>query len=207
MISSDERHWNDLYAERDDERLSWYQAWPVRSLEWVESCGLDPDAGIIDVGAGTSSLLASLWERGHWDLWWLDISPLARERAAQALGEAAEHLHWLVGDVTRIPLPRHRFAIWHDRAVFHFLTRGEERAAYVAQAREALSPGGHLMMATFAEDGPRQCSGLPTMRYDPESLMAEFGPDFELLRTSRERHLTPGGAVQWFRWFLLRQGA
>lgn len=204
MTGKRSNHWDDVYKGRADELLSWYQAVPGHSLSLIEACGAGPDAHLIDVGAGTSPLLAVLLERGYRHLWWLDLSELARERAARALGQRAGEIRWLVGDVTEVALPSRRFELWHDRAVFHFLTGSDDRATYVAQVRRALVPGGHLVMATFAEDGPERCSGLPTVRYDPARLVTEFGPDFSLLETLREEHVTPAGVVQPFRYFLLR---
>jgi SAM-dependent methyltransferase len=202
---SDKAHWDRVYAGRADDKLSWYQRHAVRSLALIEATGVGPDGAIIDVGGGASGLAADLLARGYADVWLLDISATALDAARTRLGADAERIRWVEADVTRAELPPEYFDIWHDRAVFHFLADPAERSAYVAAALHAVRPGGHLIIATFAEDGPERCSGLPVMRYDAQSLHAQFADACELLHTEKEVHSTPAGVIQRFRYCHLRR--
>jgi len=201
---SDRNHWDRVYTDRSSERLSWFQRQAGRSLALIQETGIAPGAPLIDVGGGASCLAGELLHRGFGDLWVLDISAAALDVARKALGDDAARIHWLEGDITRARLPAAHFALWHDRAVFHFLTDAQAREAYVRQVHDALVPGGHVVIATFAEDGPARCSGLPVMRYDAPTLHAEFAPVFELLHTEKEVHVTPAGDTQVFRYCVLR---
>ena len=202
---ADKAHWDGIYLGRADDGLSWYQRHAVRSLAYIEASGVGRDAAIIDVGGGASTLVADLLQKGYTNLWVLDISPAALAAARSRLGDEAAPVHWVEADVTRAQLPPAYFDVWHDRAVFHFLTEPAARAAYLAQAHAAVKPGGHVIIATFAEDGPEQCSGLPVVRYDAPSLYAQFGDAWELLHTEKESHRTPAGALQRFRYCHLRR--
>ncbi|BAN69617.1 class I SAM-dependent methyltransferase [endosymbiont of unidentified scaly snail isolate Monju] len=204
---SDSRHWDRVYGGKADEELSWFQRNPERSLALIERFGPGRSARLIDAGAGTSPLLGELLRRGYRDLWWLDLSPVAQARAQRQLGEQAAHVHWVLGDVTGAALPTASFDVWHDRAVFHFLAGEAGRSAYVRAVARALRSGGHLIIATFAEDGAERCSGLPVCRYDADTLAAVFADPFGLLHSERELHRTPGGAVQSFRYCVLRRRA
>lgn len=201
---SERSHWERIYGEKDSAELSWYQHRAERSLALIRDSGVTAEAPIIDVGGGASRLAADLLQEGFRELWVLDISAAALDRARAALGPDASRIRWVESDVTEAALPAAHFALWHDRAVFHFLTDPADRAAYVDTLRTALRPGGDAIIATFAEDGPERCSGLPVMRYDAATLMAQFGGGFELLHTEKESHRTPAGAVQSFRYCRLR---
>ena len=201
---TDKAHWDRIYTGKADDALSWYQRHAERSLALIGATGLGRDAAIIDVGGGASTLTADLLHRGYSNLWVLDISAAALDAARKRLGEDAANVHWVEADVMQVELPAGYFDIWHDRAVFHFLTTPDRLAAYVAQASAAVKPGGHLVIATFAEDGPEQCSGLPVARYDAETLHAQFGAAWELLHTEKEAHRTPAGELQQFRYCHLR---
>jgi SAM-dependent methyltransferase len=176
--------------------VSWFEPFPRASIELIEEAGLPKDAAIIDAGGGASSLAAELAERGYSDLTVADISAAAIERARQALGDRAEGISWLVRDLRDGDLDR-RFSLWHDRAVFHFMVEDTDRDAYLATLRAALEPGGHLVLATFAADGPTECSRLPTRRYGTDELTTVFD-DFELIRSLPVKHRTPSGSVQSF---------
>jgi len=202
---SDKAHWDQVYVGRADDALSWYQRHAVRSLAYIEASGAGRDAAIIDVGGGASNLVADLLHKGYAHLWVLDISPAALATARRRLGDEAARVHWVEADVTRAQLPPAYFDVWHDRAVFHFLTEPAARAAYVAQVHAVVKPGGHVIIATFAEDGPERCSGLPVVRYDARTLAAQFGEGFELLGSEREEHRTPAGTLQRFRYCHLRR--
>lgn len=192
------QHWERVYTTKSAEQVSWFQEHAAHSLQLICQTGVDRHAAIIDVGGGASTLADDLLNAGHTGLTVLDLSAAALETARQRLGERAGQVRWLTGDITRAELPRHAFDLWHDRAVFHFLTDPADRAAYVRQVLRAVRPGGHVIVATFAEDGPLQCSGLPVMRYRPEGLHAEFGDAFTLLKHNKEAHHTPFGSVQQF---------
>ena len=195
----DKAHWDEVYASRPDDSVSWYQQGGGLSLEWIGKMGLSPSAGIIDVGGGTSRLVDELLTAGYDDLTVLDLSRQALETARSRLGDDGGKVSWLAQDITKADLPPARFDLWHDRAVFHFLTTASDREAYVARLRRSLRPGGRVIMATFAESGPDRCSGLPVMRYGPESLHAALGgEDLRLIRYATEHHTTPSGAVQHF---------
>jgi SAM-dependent methyltransferase len=206
-MMSEGAHWDRVYGGKADEALSWYQRYPVRSLALIERFGPNRSVRLIDAGAGTSPLLGELLRRGYRDLWWLDLSSVAQARARRQLGELAARVRWVLSDVARAVLPTASFDVWHDRAVFHFLTGEAGRSVYVRAVARALRPGGHLIIATFAEDGAERCSGLPVRRYDAETLAAVFGEPFELLHSERELHRTPGGAVQSFRYCVLQRRA
>lgn len=206
MSESMKAHWEQVYASKSSEAVSWYQPHAALSLELIRNCGLGPAAPIIDVGGGASTLVDDLLAAGHSDLTVLDLSANALAAARRRLGEAAARVHWIEADVTAAGLPRGRFAIWHDRAVFHFMTTPAQRAAYVATVRHAVRPGGYVIVASFAEDGPPRCSGLPVSRYAPQQLHAEFGAGFLLLGHREEGHHTPAGAVQQFVYCLCRMG-
>lgn len=198
-------HWEQVYTTKTATSVSWFQEHAQQSIELIRQTGAEKDGGVIDVGGGASTLVDDLLREGYGNLSVLDLSESALSTARQRLGGPATLVNWLVGDITRIELPRHAYAVWHDRAVFHFLTTHEERAAYVRAVLRAVKPGGHVIVATFAEDGPEKCSGLPVMRYSADGLHAEFGAPFTLLAQEREEHHTPAGAVQKFIYCLCRK--
>lgn len=204
-------HWERVYASRPATAVSWYQERATVSLQLITdaSCSgiaITAHDPIIDVGGGASLLVRDLWQAGYRDLSVLDLSATALEAAQAQLGAPAEEVHWITADVLSAELPTQHYAVWHDRAVFHFLTEPEDRVRYVQQVLRAVRPGGLVIVATFAEDGPRQCSGLPVMRYTPEQLHANFGSPFELLGHERETHHTPGGGEQAFVYCFWRRG-
>jgi SAM-dependent methyltransferase len=199
-------HWEGVYTLEDETGVSWFQDNPAPSLELIERAGAGPDTDIIDIGGGASRLADHLLERGFRDVTVLDISQGALDLAALRLGRRASKASWITADVTEWN-PSRRFNLWHDRAAFHFLTERADRAAYVARLGEALRPGGHAIIATFASDGPERCSGLPVNRYDPEGLARELGEPFRLVESRRYDHTTPSNATQRFQFSLFqRQG-
>ena len=191
-------HWEHVYRTRNIEEVSWHQRNPRISLDLIRRVAPGVSARIIDVGGGASSLVDHLLRDGYSRITVLDVSEAALRHARERLGPAAETVTWIDGDVRTAELPEVAFDVWHDRAVFHFLTEEADRQLYVAQARRAVRPGGHLIVATFADDGPTRCSGLPVTRYSAGELSEEFGDAFQLIDTVRELHVTPSGAQQSF---------
>ena len=204
-IVQSKEHWEQVYTTKDASHVSWFQAHARQSAELIRQTGAAKDAGIIDVGGGASTLVDDLLDDGYSKLTVLDLSEAAISASCERLGQRASTVEWRVGDITQVELPKHAYDVWHDRAVFHFLTSQEERDAYVRRVLHAVKPGGHVIVATFAEDGPEKCSGLPVMRYSADALHAEFGAPFTLLRQEREEHHTPLGAVQKFIYCLCRK--
>ena len=191
-------HWERVYSTKQADAVSWFQEHAAQSLRLIRGTGVARSADIIDVGGGASTLVDDLLSNGYTALTVLDLSDAALASAKARLGEAASSVRWLEGDITQVSLPIHAFDLWHDRAVFHFLTSEEDRRAYVDTVLRSVKPGGHVIVATFAEDGPLECSGLPVMRYGPTELHAEFGTPFALVQHEREEHHTPFGTVQKF---------
>ena len=197
-------HWEAVYRDRLATDVSWYQREPHLSLRMIDDAGVNHDAAVIDVGGGASVLVDRLIDKGFTDLTVLDVSSRALEQARERLGARADRVAWLVTDVTRYR-PERLFDLWHDRAAFHFLTAAEDRARYVAVLDEAVKAGGWVVIAAFAPDGPRQCSGLPIVRYDGPALAAELGPGYRLEDEARETHLTPAGREQRFGFYRFRR--
>lgn len=191
-------HWERVYTTKATSGVSWFQEHARQSIQLIGQVGLARDVGIIDVGGGASTLVDDLLDEGYVEVTVLDLSEAALAASRSRLGQRADNVSWLVGDITRMELPRHAYDVWHDRAVFHFLTSSQEREAYVQAVLRAVKPGGHIIVATFAEDGPEKCSGLPVMRYSADGLHAEFGAPFILLQKECEEHHTPFGTVQKF---------
>jgi ubiquinone/menaquinone biosynthesis C-methylase UbiE len=192
-------HWESIYATQATPALSWYQPHPQRSLDLIERTGLPKNAKILDVGGGDSLLVDELVSRGYNDITVLDLSSAALDRARGRMGGAATgRVTWLEGDILQTALPGEEFDIWHDRAVFHFMTTREERGSYIESVQRAVRRGGHVIVATFAEDGPTRCSGLPVERYSAAELHDTFGSAFQLLGSEREVHRTPNGLEQSF---------
>jgi SAM-dependent methyltransferase len=193
-----EQHWDRIYGAKNPDAVSWYRPHLERSLAFIEGAGLDRADPIIDVGGGTSTLVDDLLERGYRDVTVLDISSVAIARAKTRLGRRADAVTWIVGDITRDTLPEKRFAFWHDRAVFHFLTAEEDRRAYVAAVVRSVRDNGHIVVATFGPHGPKKCSGLEVAHYDAEALHREFGASFRKVDSCIEHHMTPWGTDQEF---------
>ena len=191
-------HWEKIYAGKAADELSWFQAHAELSLRLIRSAGTPPTAAIIDVGGGASTLVDDLLASGHENVTVLDLSGAALAVAQARLGSRAAAVQWLEANVLDAKLPVHGYDVWHDRAVFHFLLTPEERHAYVRTVLRAVKPGGLVVVASFAEDGPTQCSGLPVMRYGATELHAEFGEPFLLLGHEEESHHTPGNREQKF---------
>lgn len=191
-------HWEKVYRSKRPDEVSWYRAHLETSLELIAEAAPDRDAAIIDIGGGESTLVDDLLARAYRNVSVLDVASTALDVAKERLGASADRVHWLGGDVTTITLPRHGYDVWHDRAVFHFLTDPQDRVAYVRQVARAVKPGGHVVVATFGPEGPTKCSGLDIVRYDPEALHDEFGTGFRLLKHLTELHQTPAGAIQQF---------
>jgi trans-aconitate methyltransferase len=190
-------HWERVYAERAPGEVSWYQARPEPSLVLIAHARLDPAARIIDVGGGSSTLVDHLLGLGHRESTVLDIAATAIEHARTRLGGRATEVRWLVGDVTTTDLLG-PYALWHDRAVFHFLVEPEQRALYRAQLLRHTRPDAQVVLGTFAADGPERCSGLPVARYSAEALAAELGDELALEEAVRHEHVTPARKVQAF---------
>jgi len=191
-------HWERVYSTKSTDAVSWYQPHADHSLQLIEATGVPRTASIIDVGGGASTLVDDLLARDYQGITVLDLSSAALNSAKDRLGTKANSVTWLESDITRAELPFHAYDVWHDRAVFHFLTAPEDRHAYVKSVLRSVKPGGHVIVATFAEDGPLQCSGLPVMRYSAAQLHAEFGEGFKLISHDRELHHTPFGTTQQF---------
>lgn len=199
-------HWDRVYRSTSPEQVSWYQPELTLSLGLIRRAVPDTSAAIIDVGGGASTLVDGLLAAGYHRLTVLDLSGAALAAAQARLGAAAASVVWLDADVLATPFRGEAFDLWHDRAVFHFLTRPSDRRRYVAQVERAVLPGGHLLIATFAPDGPSRCSGLEVARYSPEELHAELGVGFRLISSHREEHRTPDGRTQAFLYCLFRTG-
>jgi len=197
-------HWETVYRTKGPDQVSWFQAEARLSRELITRAAPDRTAAIIDIGAGASTLVDGLISAGYQQLTVVDISATALELAKTRLGAAAAPVTWQAADVLAAEFPAQGFDVWHDRAVFHFLTAPEDRARYVAQVRHAVRPGGIVLVATFAEDGPLKCSGLEVARYAPDALHAEFGEGFALVESHRELHTTPSGATQAFTYCVCR---
>jgi SAM-dependent methyltransferase len=193
-----ETHWETVFSTKAPDTVSWYRPHLEVSLDLIERQTPGRSASIIDVGAGESTLVDDLLGRGYQQLTVLDVSTTAIEATKQRLGRSAEFVHWMLGDITQISLPPQSFDVWHDRAVFHFLTDLKQREAYVRSVLNAVRPGGHVIVSTFGPEGPTKCSGLEVMRYDAEALHREFGGRFRIEEHAEELHRTPWGATQQF---------
>lgn len=191
-------HWEAVYGAKPPDAVSWYRPHLETSLALIEHANIGSVASIIDIGGGASTLADDLLDRGHRDVSVLDISESALQAARKRLGEREDRIHWIAGDVTSVELPEQAFDLWHDRAVFHFLTSKADRAGYIDQAVRALKPGGYLIFATFAANGPERCSGLKVARYNAASLAREAGEHFRLVESREELHHTPTGVEQPF---------
>ena len=200
----DKRHWEAVYETKVTDAVSWFQPNASKSLELIQRIAPSVHTPIIDVGGGASVLVDDLLNAGYLDLTVLDIAGRALAAAKARLGDSSREVTWIEGDVRSTALPEATYGVWHDRAVFHFLMDRTDRAAYVRQVQRAVRPGGYVLVATFAEDGPANCSGLPVARYSTETLHREFGSAFDVVASEREVHTTPTGVQQSFLYCLCR---
>jgi ubiquinone/menaquinone biosynthesis C-methylase UbiE len=207
MVKNATEHWDTIYGTKPTDEVSWYQRQPTTSQRLLTSLST-PEAAVIDVGAGAATLADTLLDAGWSDVTVLDVSAkalaLVRERLSDRRRSRPESTSYVVADVLSWQ-PARTYDAWHDRAVFHFLVRPDQREKYVATASRAVKPGGVLVVGTFAADGPTQCSSLPTARYDADGLAEVFASGFRLEHSEREEHVTPSGAVQPFTWAVLRR--
>ena len=198
------QHWESIYQTRDPTTVSWFQPDPILSLQLITEAAPNRADAILDVGGGASRLVDSLLRLGYQHVGVLDLSSAALAHARRRLGPDARRVVWCEADVLALPLADGSLDVWHDRAVFHFLTDPTERNCYIQQVRRTLRPGGHVLLATFAEAGPPRCSGLDVVRYSAEGLHGAFGPEFRLLKSVQEDHVTPAGIHQAFVYCLCR---
>ncbi len=190
-------HWEHVYSEKKSTEVSWYQQHPQHSLDLIKATGVDVSARIIDIGGGASTLVDFMLDAGYKNLSVLDISQGAIEQAKSRLGARADKVAWLEHDITAFS-PDEPYDLWHDRAVFHFLTDKIDRSSYVHTMSRALKPGAHAIIATFDLNGPEKCSGLDVVRYSPETMSAVLGDNFRLVETSTDEHVTPRASTQNF---------
>ncbi|PYU14365.1 MAG: SAM-dependent methyltransferase [Acidobacteria bacterium] len=191
-------HWEKVYTTKAPDQVSWYRPHLETSIDLIERSVSDPSASIIDIGGGESTLVDDLLARGFQNVTVLDVSQVAIDATKQRLGQVAGRVQWVTADITGVQLHPAAYDVWHDRAVFHFLTAPEQRAAYVRQVARSVKAGGHVIVSTFGPEGPTKCSGLDVVRYDAEALHEEFGTRFRLVESSKELHETPFGTIQQF---------
>jgi ubiquinone/menaquinone biosynthesis C-methylase UbiE len=195
---SNREHWEKVYQTKSETDVSWYQPHLQRSLDLILHTGIGTDARIIDIGGGASTLVDDLLGRGFHHVTVVDIAQAPLDATKKRLGERAKHVNWLVGDVTMLDFPHDAFDLWHDRAVFHFLTSEASRKAYLERVCCSVRKGGHVVLATFGPEGPEKCSGLPVIRYSAEKVHATFGDAFRLVEHLEEHHRTPWGTEHEF---------
>lgn len=200
-----QEHWQAVYSKKQVTDVSWFRPHLDQSLALIKTCGLRPDAHIVDVGGGGATLVDDLLDLNFVNITVIDLASAAFEQSRKRLGERADHVRWIVGDATTPVLETQSIDLWHDRAVFHFLTDETQRDAYQAEVLRCVRPGGHVLIGTFATDGPERCSGLTVSRYSPVELADLFAPEFELVEQAREIHKTPNGGEQAFSYALLRR--
>jgi ubiquinone/menaquinone biosynthesis C-methylase UbiE len=198
-------HWETIYQTKAPTAVSWYQEHPDKSLELIARSRVFKSGRIIDVGGGASTLVDHLIERNYLDVTVLDISGASLQCAQERLGENSNKVKWIEADILQEKLPNEYFDLWHDRAVFHFLTDKEDRQIYINQMDRSVKTGGHVIIATFAIEGPLRCSGLDVVRYGPETLCKELGEKFSLIENQSEEHSTPFDSVQKFNYCLFRK--
>ena len=202
---SNTRHWDEIYSNKLSDKVGWYTPHLITPLNWIEGLNLDPDEAIIDVGGGASTLVDDLLEKGHKNITILDLSKRAIQLTQKRLGNISSLVTWLQGDVTRLEFPNQYYRLWHDRAVFHFLTEPEIRQRYKDALLEALQIDGFFIIGAFAPEAPPQCSGLPVQRYNSQSLSKLFGNEFELRLSQYESHFTPFGLEQAYVYCLFQR--
>lgn len=198
-------HWEKVYLSKPSTEVSWYQARLTKSLELIAAAGIEKEARIIDVGGGASTLAEDLLANGYHHLTVLDISSEALNQSKKRLGEKSKKITCLEADILTADLPKNVFDLWHDRAVFHFLTNPKDRKTYLEVMKQSLKPDGFLIIASFSLEGPQKCSGLEVMRYSPDTLSQELEDAFVLLKTFNERHQTPFGTFQNFIYCLFQK--
>jgi SAM-dependent methyltransferase len=191
-------HWDNIYSTKTENEVSWFQPYPQTSVQFIELFNLPVTANIIDIGGGDSHLVDVLLEKGYQNIWVLDISAKAIERAKERLGNRADKVHWIVSDMIEFDFKDLNFDLWHDRAAFHFLTTDDKIDHYVSLAKDAISKNGYLVLGTFSEEGPEKCSGLRIRQYSEASMLAEFDVSFERIKCIHEDHVTPFNTVQNF---------
>lgn len=199
-------HWETVYTTKAENQVSWFQENPAPSFELIDLARPTSESRIVDIGGGASRLVDGLVARGFKHVTVLDISNSALDAAKARLGERASQVQWIVADITAWS-PTQTFDVWHDRAAFHFLIDAADRSAYVKLMRQAIKPGGHIVIGTFAIDGPEKCSGLPVNRYDADSLAKELGEGFELINNRQHDHSTPWNSAQHFQFCMFRRVA
>ncbi|TVQ86647.1 MAG: class I SAM-dependent methyltransferase [Deltaproteobacteria bacterium] len=201
----DETHWEGVYQQRATDAVSWYRPHLEQSLAWIQEVAPSTQTHVVDAGGGASTLVDDLLALGFEALTVIDLSTTALQRSQERLADSAQKVDWIAGDVTQPLLEPDSVDLWHDRAVFHFLTEPSDRVHYARQVRAALRPGGHAIVATFAPDGPEKCSGLTVQRYTPQGIADALGAGFTLLQGTTEVHQTPWGSPQAFSYALLRR--
>jgi len=204
MRTNTDTHWDAVYRTRAADAVSWYSPHLERSIDLIARAVPNRSASIIDVGGGESTLVDDLLAKGYRDITVLDISMTAVHFSWDRVGPLARHVTWTIADITKVALPSQRYDLWHDRAVFHFLTSPDDRAAYVQRVADSMKVGGNVIVATFGPEGPTKCSGLDVVRYDAESLHKQFGRHFRLMESATEIHHTPFGTTQQFLYCLCR---
>lgn len=197
MNASTKQHWDTIYQTKAEDEVSWYQDYPSASIKLVDSLNIPLDGPVIDIGGGDSRFAEALLEKGYTNIYVLDISESAIQRAKQRLGDKASRIHWIVSDVTEFN-PSVKFDCWHDRAAFHFLTSEDKIEKYVTLVNKAVMPEGCLIMGTFSENGPLKCSGLEIRQYSKATLTKRFSESFQPVDCFYEDHTTPFHTVQNF---------
>jgi SAM-dependent methyltransferase len=198
-------HWQNVYQTKGEREVSWFEESPAISLDLIRATGISGDASIIDIGGGTSRLVDALIDAGFKSITVLDLSEKALATSRARLGRRGDGVNWVVADVTTWR-PQQTYDVWHDRAAFHFLPDPDDQAAYAERIRRAVKPGGHVIIGTFALDGPERCSGLPVVRHDAASIGRILGNLFTLIESRRHDHRTPGGAIQHFQFSRFQRG-
>ena len=195
---SNKQHWEKVYTTKAPDAVSWFAPHLETSLKLIHQATSDKQAPIIDIGGGEATLVDDLLAEGYQDISVLDISQKAIDVSRALIGDKADQVHWYCADITDVALPQNHFDVWHDRAVFHFLTHDTQRLKYVEQVMRSVKHGGHVIVSTFGPEGPEKCSGLNVVRYDATSLHNQFGKTFSLIDSSTEIHQTPMGTTQQF---------